>query len=100
MEKFREIFEATVVESREAMKNALMSEGVDMKGITKMFKGTKPGTVVKLRVTNPKSRSGSGYVTLMDIKGDRLLTTSLATSRDKSGDFSIEDVISYDLFKA
>ena len=91
---FKELFE-----NRDQLKAAVTSQRVSIKDIEKMFKKTKRGSHVKLRVKNSKSRSGSGYVTLMDIKGDRLLTTALATSSDNAGDFGIEDVMSFDLFK-
>ena len=67
--------------------------------ITKAFKATKPGTTIKIKLNNPASRSKIGYVTLMDIKKDRLLTTALNTSSDKSGDYSIDDVLDYDVYK-
>jgi len=86
-------------EGREELKAAYLKGSVKLEDIEKAFKNTKPGTMVKLTVNNPKSKHKQGIVSLLDIKKGDLLTTALATSTDKSAVFKIEDVISFDTYK-
>lgn len=95
MKNFKDFFN----EDRATAKAAYLKGTISLEGIEKAFKNVKSGTAVKLTVKNDKSRSKQGIVTLMDIKKGKLLTTSLATSTDKSAVFNIDDVISYDTYK-
>jgi len=88
-----------LLEDRQALKREYLKPKVQLKDIEKAFKSTKPDTVVKLTVKNPKSKHKQGIVTLMDIKGNDLLTSALATDSSKSAVFKIDDVISFDVHK-
>ena len=100
MKKFSDyINEMKNDDMRQTLKQKYLNPSVKMEDIEKAFKNIKPGTMVKLMVNNPKSRSKQGLVSLLDIKKGDLLTTSLLTSPDKAGVFKIEDVISFDIYK-
>ena len=95
MKTFKELIEST----RSNIKQAYLNPAVKMSDLEKAFKTLKPDAKIMLRVNNPKSRSKTGMVTLLDIKKGDLLTTPLATSSDKSAVFTIDDVISFDTYK-
>lgn len=95
MNTFRELLET----SRAKLKQEYLKGSVNLADIKKAHKTLKMDSKIMLRVNNPKSRTKFGMVTLLDIKKDDLLTTPLATSTDKSAVFTIDDVISFDIYK-